>query len=179
MKIILTNKQKIMLTESMDKTIWLSVDNNEPITYNEFHRINTDRNVEPLSAEEFEMVKNLDVGESIDVGNGVQVKRVIRKNYGPGSKVILTKKVNPAVKIIIKKYPDGRIVDIKVPNGIRFPFSVGQISNRNIETWACVNGYLIDGINPCGEEKVFGIKVSDIPKGHELRMLYPHKFRDL
>lgn len=179
MKIILTEKQHNRLLEHTGKDIWLSVDNGEPVTYNEFYKINTAPDVTPLEPQEFEMIKNLEVGESIDVGNGVQVKRVIRKNYGPGSKVILSKKVNPFIKIIIKKYPDGRIVDIKIPSGIRFPFSVGQISNRDIETWACVNGYLIDGINPCGEEKVFGIKVSDIPKGHELRMLYPHKFRDL
>jgi hypothetical protein len=32
-------------------------------------------------------------------------------------------------------------------------------------------------VDPCLEEKIFGIRKSDIPKGHELRMLYPGKFR--
>jgi len=35
----------------------------------------------------------------------------------------------------------------------------------------------MDGQDMTPEEKIMGIKVSDIPPGHELRMLYPHKFR--
>lgn len=72
----------------------------------------------------------------------------------------------------------GRITNVDNKTGIRFPFSEGQTYNRSIETWACNNNFKIDGKNPCPDKKVFGIKTKDIPKGHELRMLYPSKFRD-
>jgi hypothetical protein len=79
----------------------------------------------------------------------------------------------------VYKSPDGRITEIEIPQHVHvnFPYSVGQIMNRGIETWACNNDFYIDGKDTCPEEKVFGIKKSDIPEGHELRMLYPHKFR--
>jgi hypothetical protein len=48
---------------------------------------------------------------------------------------------------------------------------------RNIETWASNNNFLIDGKDVGPEKKVMGIKVSDIPQGHELRTMYPSKFR--
>jgi hypothetical protein len=78
----------------------------------------------------------------------------------------------------------------EVVNGtnIRFPFSVGSNWNRSIETWACnnrfksietwINGRLQNSLDPCPEEKIFGMRKKDIPKGHELRILYPNKFRD-
>jgi hypothetical protein len=37
---------------------------------------------------------------------------------------------------------------------------------------------MMDQLDPCPEEKIFGIRKKDIPMGHELRFLYPHKFRD-
>ena len=79
----------------------------------------------------------------------------------------------------VYKTPDGRITRIEKPNHVHvnFPFKVGEMLNRNIETWACNNHFYINGEDTCPEEKVFGIKKSDIPKGHELRHLYPHKFR--
>lgn len=79
----------------------------------------------------------------------------------------------------VYKTPDGRITRIEKPKHvhIRFPFEVGQILNRGVETWACNNGFYIDGKDTCPEEKVFGIRKSDIPKGHELRHLFPQKFR--
>ena len=67
--------------------------------------------------------------------------------------------------------------EIDNPNGIRFCFSVGQLFNRTAEVWASNNNYLMDGQDMTPEEKIMGIKVSDIPPGHELRMLYPGKFR--
>jgi hypothetical protein len=78
----------------------------------------------------------------------------------------------------------------EVVNGtnIRFPFNVGSNWNRSIETWACnnkfktietlINGRLQNSLDPCPEEKIFGIRKKDIPMGHELRMLYPNKFRN-
>jgi hypothetical protein len=86
-------------------------------------------------------------------------------------------KRNPNLKIVVTKTPDGRITEIDNKTGIRFPFSIGQVLNRNIEIWCCNNNFLMDGKDTCPEEKIFGIKKSDIPQGHELRMLYPGKFR--
>ena len=79
----------------------------------------------------------------------------------------------------VYKTRDGRITRIEKPNHvhIRFPFEVGQILNRNVEIWACNNGFYMNGKDTCPEEKIFGIRKSDIPEGHEFRMLYPHKFR--
>jgi hypothetical protein len=81
-----------------------------------------------------------------------------------------------------------KIKEINNTTGIRFPFNVGSIWNRSIETWACnnnfkiietwINGRLQKSLDPCPEEKIFGIRKKDIPMGHELRMLYPNKFRD-
>lgn len=71
--------------------------------------------------------------------------------------VVLTKKVNRAVKITITKSPDGIITGIDAPSGVRFPYSVGQLLNRNIETWCCTNGWLMNGKDTCPEEKIFGV----------------------
>jgi hypothetical protein len=81
-----------------------------------------------------------------------------------------------------------QIKSIENSTNIRFPFNVGSIWNRSIETWSCnnnfksietwINGKLNKSLNPCPEEKIFGIRKKDIPKGHELRMIYPSKFRD-
>jgi len=70
-----------------------------------------------------------------------------------------------------------RIESIDNPRGMRFPWSVGQNINRSLETWACNNGFTINGEDPCPEEKIFGVKTSRVPKGHEWRMLFPNKFR--
>lgn len=71
----------------------------------------------------------------------------------------------------------GQIKDIDNKSGVGFPFSVGQTLTRNIETWACNHGFKIDGEDPCPEERIFGVKVSDVPQGHEWRLIYPNKFR--
>ncbi len=71
----------------------------------------------------------------------------------------------------------GRISNIVNDAGVNFPFSVGQGYTRSIETWACNNKFKMDGQDPCPEEKIFGIRKKDIPQGHELRMMFPHKFR--
>lgn len=91
--------------------------------------------------------------------------------------IIFTNKRNPNLKLNIFKSRDGRIVRIDNPRNIRFPFSIGQILNRSIENWACNNNFLMDGKDMCPEKKLFGIKTKDIPRGHELRILYPHKFK--
>lgn len=103
------------------------------------------------------------------------------KNYNEESvserEVIFTNKRNRNLIFSVFKFPDGRISKIDKPQNIRFPFSVGQLFNRSVEIWACNNNYLMDGKDTCPEKKVMGIRVSDIPKGHELRHLYPNKFR--
>ena len=86
-------------------------------------------------------------------------------------------KHNPSLKIIIKISRDGRISEIENEMGLRFPYSVGQPFNRGLETWACNNKFLMDGEDTCPEEKIFGIRKSDYPQGHPVRLLYPGKFR--
>lgn len=87
----------------------------------------------------------------------------------------LTSRQGRDIKVMVEA---GRIIHIDNQSGVRFPWVIGQSWNRSIETWACNNGFKINGNDPCPEEKVFGIRAKDIPKGHELRLLYPHKFRD-
>lgn len=80
-----------------------------------------------------------------------------------------------------------RIKEVVNTTNIRFPFNIGSSWNRSIETWSCnnkfsvietwMNGRMVNKIDPCPEEKIFGIRTKDIPMGHELRMLYPNKFK--
>jgi hypothetical protein len=90
--------------------------------------------------------------------------------------VIFTNKRNPRLVITVKKSPDGRITEIENESGIRFPFSVGQLLQRNVEVWACNNNFLMDGKDTCPEKKIFGIKTKDVPQGHEWRHIYRNKF---
>ena len=91
--------------------------------------------------------------------------------------IIFTNKRNPRLEIIVTKSPDGRITNIENETGMRFPFSVGQILNRTAEVWACNNNFLIDGKDTCPEKKIFGVRASDAPQGHEWRHIFPHKFK--
>lgn len=75
------------------------------------------------------------------------------------------------------KVQGGTIRGIENPRNLAFPFKVGQSYSMTIKTWACNNGYNMDGRDPCPEDKIFGIKTKDIPQGHELRLMYPHKFK--
>ena len=70
-----------------------------------------------------------------------------------------------------------QIVEIINERNIRFPYSVGQVLNMGHRNWACVNGWLVNDKDVCPEKKVMGIRVSDIPQGHPLRYIYPHKFK--
>ena len=90
--------------------------------------------------------------------------------------VRFTNKRNPRLEIVVTKTPDGRITNIENKTGIRFPFSVGQILNRNAEVWACNNNFLMDGKDTCPEKKIFGVRAKDVPQGHEWRHIYPNKF---
>lgn len=91
---------------------------------------------------------------------------------------VFTHKRNPQLTITVTMTLDGRIVDIDNLANMRFPFSEGQILNMSHETWACNNNFTVNGKDTCPEEKIFGIRKKDIPQGHELRMLYPGKFKN-
>lgn len=93
------------------------------------------------------------------------------------NEIIFTGKRNPRLVITVKISPDRRISEIDNKTGIRFPFVVGQLLNRNIETWACNNNFLMDGKDTCPEKKIFGVRASDVPGGHEWRHIFPHKFK--
>jgi len=56
--------------------ILLQVDQSEPITFEEFVRINTSHDVDPLTQNELNQVQNLLLKESIFLGMGVEIKRV-------------------------------------------------------------------------------------------------------
>lgn len=96
------------------------------------------------------------------------------ENYTNERTITLTSRQNKPLVITLL---GGRIQSIDNKTGVNFPWKVGQSYTRSVETWACNNGFKIDGKSPCPEEKVFGIKKSYIPKGHWIRMAYPHKFR--
>jgi hypothetical protein len=131
-------------------------------------------------------------GNSIDVNFGMftskgmipdMYKRINTRNLEtgeleeeelPSRSIIFTSRQNRDIIITIV---GGRIATIDNKAGIRFPFDIGQTYTRSIETWACNNSLKMDGKDPCPEEKIFGMRKSDIPQGHELRMLFPGKFR--
>jgi hypothetical protein len=99
--------------------------------------------------------------------------------YKPGDEIEIkfVGSRNPRIKFSLFKDRSGRITRVEKTHSVRFPYKVGDIFNRSVETWACNNNFLIDGRDVCPEGKVFGIKKSDIPQGHEFRRLFPNKFR--
>ena len=112
---------------------------------------------------------------SIDEGE-VNVEATTNEEFGK-NEIIFTGKRNPRLSIIVKISPDRRISEIENKTGIRFPFVVGQPLNRNIEVWACNNNFLMDGKDTCPEKKIFGVRSSDVPQGHEWRHIFPNKFK--
>ena len=100
---------------------------------------------------------------------------LVYESYSDSQEIKLTSRQGRLITFTIK---GGRIESIQNDAGIRFPYAVGQGYNQSMKTWACNNGFKWNGEDPCPEEKIFGIRKKDIPKGHELRMLFPHKFRD-
>ena len=103
-----------------------------------------------------------------------RIKNIVFESSRYERDVVLTSRQG---RDILVKVMGGKISSIENNSGIRFPYSIGQHWNRSIETWACTNKFKIDGEDPCPEEKIFGIRKKDIPMGHELRMMYPSKFR--
>lgn len=100
------------------------------------------------------------------------------ENFQAEIEVEFKSKKNPSLNFRLYKTPDGRIIRMDdKPPGIRFPFNVGMRLNRNVEVWACNNGFLMDGKDTCPEKKVFGVKAKNVPKGHQWRTIFPNKFR--
>jgi len=91
-------------------------------------------------------------------------------------KIVILESIRNRAKITLT-VQGGRIESIDNPRGMRFPWSMGQAINRSLETWACNNGFTINGNDPCPEEKIFGVKTSDVSRGHEWRMIFPNKFK--
>lgn len=98
------------------------------------------------------------------------------ESHSGKSEIKFVGKRNPRLVITVTKSRDGRITDIDNESGVRFPFSVGQIMNRSVEVWACNNNFLMNGEDTCPEKKIFGVKASDVPMGHEWRHIFPNKF---
>ena len=59
-----------------DEVIWLSVDEGKPVTYEEFYKINTAKDVERPSDSYFRSIKKLKLGETFSGGLQADVKRV-------------------------------------------------------------------------------------------------------
>lgn len=102
------------------------------------------------------------------------VRQIIKENFGERIRVLKSKRTNREITV---KIQDGRISEVDNEAGVRFPFEVGSFWNRNVEVWACNNHFYLDGKDTCPEQKVFGVRASDVPQGHEWRTLFPNKFR--
>ena len=71
----------------------------------------------------------------------------------------------------------GKMKDIDNKAGIRFPFHDGESFNMTVKSWAKNNNFKWNGKSLKDDEKVFGINKKHIPPGHELRRLFPNKFK--
>jgi hypothetical protein len=101
----------------------------------------------------------------------------ISESYLNSKELIFTGKRNVNLQIKVTLDNSMRIESIDNKANIRFPFQVDQIINRNIEVWACNNNFLLNGKDTCPEKKIFGVRASDVPQGHEWRKIYPGKFK--
>jgi hypothetical protein len=90
--------------------------------------------------------------------------------------IILTSRQGREISI---KTLHGKIEEIDNRANVKFPFFTGQPVTVFMKSWACTNGFKWNGEDACdpGEKKVFGIKTKHIPQGHELRRIFPNKFR--
>ena len=152
----LKDKIKKMRQSGLDKTGEFSIEN---LT---FKYLRNEGYLEKL----FSIIGN-EVDKELTLKEGANMKKVIFKG-----------KRNPNLEIVVELQRDGRIVSIENNSGIRFPFGVGQILNRNHEIWASNNNFLVNGKDTSPEEKIFGIRTKDIPQGHELRRTFPNKFKN-
>ena len=99
------------------------------------------------------------------------------ENWSSEKIITLTSRQGRDIIITVRH---GKIEEVDNQSGVRFPFVSGQLVTVFLKSWACNNGFSWDGKDACdpGEKKVFGVKVKDVPKGHEWRSIWPHKFND-
>lgn len=99
------------------------------------------------------------------------------ENWRREEETILTSRQGRTIRV---KVVHGKIEEIENDANIKFPFFTGQLVTVFLKAWACNHGFKWNGEDACdpGEKKVFGIKAKYIPKGHELRHMFPGKFRD-
>lgn len=102
------------------------------------------------------------------------IRELITEAYGERVHTFESKRTRRTITV---KVQDGRITEVENDSGVRFPFQVGQMWNRNTEVWACNNNFFLDGEDTCPEEKIFGVRAKDVPMGHEWRTLFPNKFK--
>ena len=85
---------------------------------------------------------------------------------------------------IIFRVKDGRIESIENENRYPFPYFQGQPFQKPfIGMWACKNGFYLNREDTCkskqdDNDKIFGVRKKDVPRGHEWRQIWPGKFRD-
>lgn len=97
------------------------------------------------------------------------------ESYKYEREIVLTSRQNRTITFSVL---GGRIKGIVNLSGVNFPWSEGQQYTRSIESWCCNNGFKMDGKSCCPEKKIFGVKIKDIPQGHEWRRVFPGKFRE-
>ena len=99
------------------------------------------------------------------------------ENWQREEKITLTSRNGQSIEVITRH---GKIDEIINDSEMPFPFHTGQLVTVFLKAWACNHGFKWNGKDACdpGEKKVFGIKAKHIPKGHELRQMFPGKFRD-
>lgn len=70
------NFKNFKMNEEVNQNIWISVDHSPAVSFEEFYDVNTADDVDQLSPEEFDQIKNMEIGEVLEFGMGVDVKRV-------------------------------------------------------------------------------------------------------
>ena len=98
-------------------------------------------------------------------------------NENSGKRTVKLKNKNNASLIITFDVIGGIIKNITKDDNIRFTYQEGQPYNVGMETWCSNNKYYMNNKDTCPEKKVFGMRTKDIPQGHELRYLFPNKFK--
>ena len=75
------------MNESLDD-IWLSVNKGEPVTYEQFHKVNTEPDVGEVTEEEFNSIKSMKIGDTLYFGGqgSVVVERVDKVAINEGWK---------------------------------------------------------------------------------------------
>ena len=141
------------------------------------HKWNQDTPTEinlPNYLDEEEEKKKVEMEKELE---NSEMEEELSESYLNSKELIFTSKRNRSLEIKVVLDRSFRIESIDNKTGIRFPFQVDQRINRNVEVWACNNNFLLNGEDTCPEKKIFGVRASDVPQGHEWRKIYPGKFK--